>query len=242
MPRIVTEQAPSAKPISISVDVTTDWQTLIDVPDYDVPVVGFGSSRRVAPGIAEISSPLSVVNYDIANPTVSGRIDVRIVRGLRPLILPQTEVDFAEFDGGIGHEAGKKVELSNGAIITIVQVSTDGNGVVERFSIDSVGSPVQAVPEPLEQIFDTVIPEIDRSPGIGFSITVEEINLSTTEEHFYIMRNYSIRANDLYRFPFAGQFLLTRDKLQIRADLDNKITATISYTEGQAEEDDIPGA
>lgn len=240
MPRIVTEQAPSAKPISVCVNATSDWQTMIEVPDYDVPVVGFGSSRRIAPGVGEISSPLSVVNYDTDNPTVSARIDLRIVRGLRPLIAGQTEVDYAEFDGGFGHELGKVIELTNGAIVTILQVSTDGNGVVERFQIDTVGGYVQAVPEPLEQNLESV--EANLSPGIGFTLTVAESNLSDTEEHFYLMKGYPIRPFDLYRFPFSGQFLLTRDKLQIRADLDNKVTATISYTEGQAEEDDIPGA
>jgi len=236
MPRIVTEQAPSAKPISISLDVTTEWQTLIEVPDYDVPVVGFGSSRRVAPGVGEISSPLSVINYDVDNPTVRANIDVRIVRGLRPLVVGQNEQNYVNrFDGGFGHNANDTIVLTNGAVVTVGIV--DVNGTVQTFQIDDAGSYVRAVPEPLEQQLGG-----GTTNGIGFNITVDEANLSTTEEHYYVMRQYPIRSNDLYRFPFAGQFLLTRDKLQIRADFDNKVTATISYTEGQAEEDDIPGA
>lgn len=243
MPRIVTDQAPSAKPVSVSVDITTEWQTMIDVPDYDVPVVGFGSARRIAPGVAEISSPLLVVNYDTDSPTFNENIDVRIVRGTRPLKTGLTRADFdGFFDGGQGHVQNERIELANGAIIEVTQISSDGVDSVVDFVVLSIGDPVQAVPEPLEQNFGTLPEDQNPSPGIGFSLIVREENLSETDEHYYLMRDFPIRPFDMFRMTLSGQFLLTRDKLQIRGSSDNKMTATISYTEGQAEEDDIIGA
>lgn len=237
MPRITTEQAPSAKPISVSLDVTTDWQTLIEVPDYDVPVVGFGSSRRIAPGVSEISSPLLVTNYDWENPQTV-KLDVRIVRGTRLLASGQSDADFSTFAGGFGYVTGDTITMQNGATITVDQADSI-TGAVINFTVATVGERVQAVPEPIEQ---DIPASSATTGGIGFQLVVEEINLSTTDQHFYIMRGYPVGVYDLWRFPLSGSFLLTGDKLQIRTELNSKLQVTISFTEGQAEEDDIPGA
>ena len=39
---IVTSQAPDAKPVSKNITLTTNWQTLIEVPNYEVPELVFG--------------------------------------------------------------------------------------------------------------------------------------------------------------------------------------------------------
>lgn len=226
MPRITTEQAPSAKPISFSANLTTDWITFADVPDYDVPVVGFGVSRRVAPGVGEMSGPILLSNYFVSPATV----DIQLVRGTRLLQELQTESDYNTFTGGSGHVTGDVITMTNGANVTV-----DGNvgGAVSAFTVSAVvGARVQAVPDALAQLSTT-------GAGIGFSLTVAEDNLSSTDGHFFLGRYLRVEAEDTLIYPVNGQFLLTRDKLQIRANIDDYIHATVSYTEGQAEEDDI---
>jgi hypothetical protein len=226
MARITTEQAPSAKPIRVSKALTTDWTTFIDVPDYDVPVVGFGISRRIAPGVAEISSPVLISNYGGLDTTC----DIRIIDAARPMVSGQTDADFAVFTSGTGYADGEVITMTNGANVTVT-----GNvaGAISTFEISAtVGDPVVAIPEPLEQSSST-------GGGIGFSVVIEESNLSTTDGHFYLVRDIPVRAADTLVYPSNGQFLNTRDRLQIRANADSILHATVSYTEGQSEEDDI---
>jgi len=45
--------------------------------------------------------------------------------------------------------------------------------------------------------------------------------------------------NDALALPLNGQFLMTDDVLQIKASANNAIDITISYTVGQAEQDDV---
>lgn len=45
--------------------------------------------------------------------------------------------------------------------------------------------------------------------------------------------------NDALALPLNGQFLMTDDVLQIKASANNAIDVTISYTVGQAEQDDV---
>jgi len=60
---IKTSQAPDAKPVAVSLDVTTNWQTIIDVPNYEVPELVFGGSYTVETGVGEVISPLILCNY-----------------------------------------------------------------------------------------------------------------------------------------------------------------------------------
>lgn len=226
MARITTEQAPSAKPIRVSKALTTDWTTFVDVPDYDVPVVGFGISRRIAPGVAEISSPVLVSNYGGFDTTC----DIRIIDAARPLVAGQTAADYAVFASGENYADGDVITMTNGANVT---VTANVGGQISDFVISAtLGDSVVALPEPLEQ-------ESTTASGTGFSVTVEEDNLSTTDGHFYLVRDIPVRAQDTLVYPSNGQFLNTRDRLQIRANADSVLHATVSFTEGQSEEDDI---
>jgi len=228
MPRITTEQAPSAKPLSYSANLTIDWITFAEIPDYDVPVVGFGVSRRVAPGVGEFSGPILVSNFFTGPAT----FDIRIIRGTRLLEPSQTEANFVLWSGGANHATTDVITMTNGAEFTVDAV--DGVGKILAFTLSGfvLGDPVQAVPEPLEQLSST-------GAGTGFQVTVAEANLSTTEGHFFLAREIRVENEDTLVYPINGQFLLTRDKLQIRANVDDYLHATVSYTEGQAEEDDI---
>lgn len=48
-----------------------------------------------------------------------------------------------------------------------------------------------------------------------------------------------IPPNDTLALPLNGQFLMTDDVLQIKASANTAIDVTISYTVGQAEQDDV---
>lgn len=137
MATITTDQAPAAKPISESLVLTTAYQDLITVDDYDVPIVGFAADRRIAPGVAEISSPLVLANVTGTSKTVT----VRIQRG---------------------------------------------------------------------------------------------------GQNFVVANEVPVEPNDTVYIPLNGQFLLseTEDKLQVLADAVGSVTAMISYTQGQSEEND----
>ena len=135
---IVTTQAPDAKPVAKSFTLTTNWQTMIEVPNYEVPELVFGGSTTVEPGVGEVISPLVLCNFT-AN-TVA--VDVQTYR------------------------------------------------YVEN---------------------DT----------------------------FWIVRNLQIPAYDTVPLPLNGQFFKTGDLLEIKADTDLAVDATLSFTLGQSEKDDV---
>jgi hypothetical protein len=134
---IVTSQAPDAKPVAKSFTLTTNYQTMIEVPNYEVPELVFGGSTTVEPGVGEVISPLMLCNFT-AN-TVA--VDIRTYR-------------FVENDT------------------------------------------------------------------------------------FFIVRNLQIPGFDTIPIPLNGQFFKSGDLLEIRANTNLAVDATLSFTLGQAEEDD----
>ena len=135
---ITTSQAPDAKPVAVNKVVSTNWQVLIEVPQYEVPELVFGGSTTVEPGVGEVISPLILCNTT-AN-TVN--VDVRTHR--------------------------------------------------------------------------------------------EDVNAE-----FYILRNLPVPGYQTTAIPLNGQFLKSGDTLEILADTDLAVHATLSFTLGQSEEDDV---
>ena len=135
---INTTQAPDAKPVAKSFTLSTNWQTMIEVPNYEVPELVFGGSTTVEPGVGEVISPLMLCNFT-AN-TVA--VDVRTYR----------------FD-----------------------------------------------------LNDT----------------------------FWIVRNMQIPAYDTVPLPLNGQFFKSGDLLELKTDTNLAVDATLSFTLGQSEEDDV---
>lgn len=135
---ITTSQAPDAKPIGVSKTLTTEWQTIMEVPSYEVPEESFGGGTKIVPGVAEIISPLIVCNK------------------------------------------------SNGTK--------------------------------------------------SFSIRVFRNEANT---NFSIASQIPVPAYDSLFFPLNGQFIFTGDKLEITANTNSDIDITLSYTVGQAEQDDV---
>ena len=135
---IVTSQAPDAKPVAKSFTLTTNWQTMIEVPNYEVPELVFGGSTTLEPGVGEVISPLILCNFT-AN-TVA--VDVRTHR--------------------------------------------------------------------------------------------EDVNAE-----FWIIRNLQIPAYDTIPLPLNGQFFKSGDLLEIKCDTNLAVDASLSFTLGQSEEDDV---
>ena len=135
---ISTSQAPDAKPVAKSFTLTTNWQTMIEVPNYEVPELVFGGSNVIEPGVGEVISPLMLCNFT-AN-TVA--VDVRTYR---------------------------------------------------------------------YEVTDT----------------------------FWIVRNLQIPAYDTIPLPLNGQFFKSGDLLEIKCDTNLACDATLSFTLGQSEEDDV---
>lgn len=135
---IVTSQAPDAKPVARSFTLTTNWQTMIEVPNYEVPELVFGGSTTTEPGVGEVISPLILCNFT-AN---TAAVDVRAYR-------------FVENDV------------------------------------------------------------------------------------FFIVRNLQIPAFDTIPLPLNGQFFKSGDLLEIKADRNLAVDATMSFTLGQSEKDDV---
>ena len=135
---IVTSQAPDAKPVAKSFTLSTNWQTMIEVPNYEVPELVFGGSTTIEPGVGEVISPLILCNFT-ANTVM---VDVRTYR------------------------------------------------YVEN---------------------DT----------------------------FFIVRNLQIPAYDTIPLPLNGQFFKSGDLLEIKADTNLAVDATLSFTLGQSEKDDV---
>jgi len=135
---ITTSQAPDAKPVIANFTLTTNWKTLISVPNYSVPELVFGGSNVTEPGVGEVISPLVLTNHS-AN-TV--KVDVR----------------------------------------------------THRYDVN---------------------------------------------DEFYVVRNMPIPSYDTFALPLNGQFFASGDLLEIKADQNLCADALISFTLGQAEEDDV---
>ena len=135
---IQTSQAPDAKPIGLSKNLTSNWQVLIEVPSYEVPEETFGGGTIIVPGVAEVISPLLVCNKT----TSTALISIRMFR--------------------------------------------------------------------------------------------EEANT-----YFLIANDLPIAGTDVTPIPLNGQFIYTGDMLEVKASTNNAIDETMSYTVGQAEQDDV---
>lgn len=135
---ITTSQAPDAKPVGLSVTLTEDWESIIEVPSYSVPELVFGGTNVTVPGVAEIITPLLIANRDIETVYVSVRI-----------------------------------------------------------------------------------------------------HRDSSNTTFWLANEVAVPAFDVLPYPMNGQFIYTGDRLEIKATSNSTVDATISYTLGQAEQDDV---
>ena len=139
-----TSQSPDAKPVAVNKTLTTNFIEIISVPEFEVPELVFGGSFIVAPGVAEVISPLMISNKT-ANTVY---VDLQIYR--------------------------------------LYDYSTD----------------------PFTSVAST----------------------------FSLATNIPIPGYDTMPFPLNGQFFYNGDLLEAKADTNDAIDITLSFTLGQAEE------
>ncbi|RPH08782.1 MAG: hypothetical protein CBD54_001115 [Alphaproteobacteria bacterium TMED194] len=83
------------------------------------------------------------------------------------------------------------------------------------------------------------------SPLVLCNVTANTVNVDLQMHRevenleFFILKNMPIPAYETIPIPLNGQFLKTGDELKIEATADLAIHATISFTQGQSEEDDV---
>lgn len=145
---VSTSQSPDAKPVVISKKLTTNYIELINVPNFSVPELVFGGSFVLAPGVAEIISPLMITNKT----ATTAYVDIDVFR-------------FYDYS-----------------------------------TVDENGAPASVM------------------------------------DNFLIASQIPIPAYDTLPFPMNGQFFYNGDVLQARADQNDAIDVTLSFTLGQAEE------
>ncbi len=75
------------------------------------------------------------------------------------------------------------------------------------------------------------------------TITVDvRIYRNSDTTNYLIATQLPIPAYDILPLPLNGQFIASGDKLEITSSAVSGIVVTISYTVGQAEQDDVDGA
>ena len=74
------------------------------------------------------------------------------------------------------------------------------------------------------------------------SVTVDiRMFRETANTYFLVAANLRIPAFDILPLPLNGQFIASGDSLEIKSSIDDAVNVTISFTVGQAEQDDVDG-
>ena len=107
--------------------------------------------------------------------------------------------------------------------------------------------PQYKVPELVFGVSETVEPGVGEiiSPLVLCNITASTVLIDLrfhredVNAEFYVLRQMPIPAYETIPVPLNGQFLKSGDTLEIMADTDLAVHATLSFTQGQSEEDDV---
>jgi hypothetical protein len=118
-------------------------------------------------------------------------------------------------------------------------VTTTWETIVEapRYEVpqQTFGGGTNIVPGVAEIISPLLVSNIGiTSAAISVRIFREDAN-----SHFVIINELPVPANDMIPIPLNGQFIYTGDTLDVQASSNDSLNVTISYTVGQAEEDDV---
>jgi len=77
--------------------------------------------------------------------------------------------------------------------------------------------------------------------GATISVRVSRYISEVSSVDFMLVNQLTVSARETIPIPFNGQFIYTGDVVQILSSANSTLDVTISYTVGQAEQDDIPG-
>jgi len=146
--------------------------------------------------------------------------------------------------------------MSNTAIITTTQ-APDAKPVARSFTLTTnwktmISVPKYEVPELVFGGSTTVEPGVGEviSPLILCNFTANTVSVDVrthrefsegvyVNDEFWIVRNMQIPAYDTIPLPLNGQFFGSGDLLEIKASADDAVDATLSFTLGQSEKDDV---
>ena len=124
------------------------------------------------------------------------------------------------------------------------------NLVLSTTSAEIINVPNYRVPELVFGGSTTVEPGVGEiiSPLVLCNVTNATVNVGVRVFRYYeggagtyfsLISNMPIPAYDTIPIPLNGQFLNTGDILEAEASVNNAIHATLSFTLGQSEEDDV---
>jgi hypothetical protein len=99
----------------------------------------------------------------------------------------------------------------------------------------SFGGGTVIVPGIAEIISPLLVSNFTASSSL-ISIRLFRIEANTT---FFIANDLPIAANDVTPIPLNGQFILSGDVLEVKSSDVDSLDVTLSYTLGQAEQDDV---
>ena len=139
------------------------------------------------------------------------------------------------------------------AITTIVtSQAPDAKPVAKSFTLTTnwlamIEVPNYEVPELVFGGSTTIEPGVGEviSPLIlcNFTANTVAVDVRTHREdvnaEFWIIRNLQIPAYDTVPLPLNGQFFKSGDLLEIKCDTNLAVDASLSFTLGQSEEDDV---
>jgi hypothetical protein len=143
--------------------------------------------------------------------------------------------------------------MANNSITTIVTTQApDAKPVAKNLTLTTEWAVVIEVPnyEVPELVFGgstTVEPGIGEviSPLIVCNTSANTATLDVkvyrwnTSNNYYLVRNMPVPGYDTIPIPLNGQFFASGDLLEVRSNANNALDATLSFTLGQSEEDDV---
>jgi hypothetical protein len=118
-------------------------------------------------------------------------------------------------------------------------ITTDWDPIIEVPSYEvpqeSFGGGTNVVPGVAEIISPMLVCNKTSSTE---SISVRVFR-SSSNNYFTIVNELPIPSNDIVPLPLNGQFIYTGDVVEVQGSSNSSIDITLSYTIGQAEEDDV---
>lgn len=146
------------------------------------------------------------------------------------------------------------LEANTGITVVITSQAPDAKPVAKSFTLTTNWLPMIEVPkyEVPELVFGgstTIEPGVGEviSPLVLCNFTANTVAVDVRATRFeggtsipyWIVRSLQIPAYDTIPLPLNGQFFKSGDVLELKADTNDAIDATLSFTLGQSEEDDV---
>lgn len=115
--------------------------------------------------------------------------------------------------------------------------------------VELISTPNYQIPEETFGGGTIVVPGVAEiiSPLLISNISASSISVNIRiyrqidSTNYLIASQLPIPAYDILPLPLNGQFISTGDRLEIQSSASSGINVTISYTVGQAEQDDVDG-